>query len=66
MQQADQLFGPIAVTSPTTFTLPYDSSHFDAFSIPMGAPPAVNICAQVVPIGEVNETLQSATVNILP
>jgi hypothetical protein len=66
MQQADQLTGPILVTSPTTFTIPIDSTDFDAFAIPGSPPPAVNICAQVVPIGEVDETLQAATVNVLP
>jgi hypothetical protein len=66
MQQADQRFGPIIVTSPTTFTMPIDSTNFDAFAIPFAPPPALNICAQVVPIGEVDETLQAATVNVLP
>lgn len=66
MQQADQFVGPITVTAPTTFTIPLDTTHFDAFAIPGSPPPAVNICAQVVPIGEVGSTLQAATVNVLP
>ena len=66
MQQADQQTGSILVTSPTTFTMPIDSTSFDAFAIPGSPSQAENICAMVVPIGEVNETLQAATVNVLP
>ncbi len=66
MQQANQYMGPILVTSATTFTVPLDTTHFDAFAIPVMPSPAMNICAQVVPIGEVSETLQAATVNVLP
>lgn len=66
MQQADQFVGPIAVTSPTTFTMRLDTTNFDPFAIPGSPAPSTNICAQVVPIGEVNETLLAATVNVLP
>jgi len=66
MQQANGLIGPITVTSPTTFTMAIDTTQFDPFSIPMSAPPNINICAQVVPVGEVNETLDYAVRNVLP
>ncbi len=66
MQQADQYVGAISVTSDTTFTIALDTTNFDAFAIPGMPSPATNICAQVVPIGEVSETLQAATVNVLP
>lgn len=66
MQQANQMTGAIVVTSPTTFAINIDTSSFDAFTIPTGLPPWVNICPQVVPIGEVNETLKAALQNILP
>lgn len=61
MQQANQLFGTILVTSPTTFTIDIDTTPFDAFSIPAGTSQA----AQVVPIGEDNSTLKAATLNVL-
>jgi len=66
MQQIDQQTGAIVVTSPTTFAINIDASLYDPFSIPVGTPPWVNICPQVVPIGEVNETLLAALQNILP
>lgn len=66
MQQADQMTGPITVTSPTTFTLPIDSTTFTAFAIPVSPLPQINTCAQVVPIGEVNLLLDAAVQNILP
>ncbi len=66
MQQANTLTGAIAVLSDTTFLIDIDTTNFDAFAIPVDPPAAVNICAQVVPVGEVNETLRNATVNTLP
>jgi len=66
MQQINQMTGAILVTSPTTFAINIDASSFDSFSIPVGLPPWVPICAQVVPIGEVNEELRAAVQNILP
>lgn len=66
MQQANQLFAPLIVLSPTTFSLPIDSRLFDPFVIPSNPPPYVDTCAQVVPIGEVNETLNAAVRNVLP
>ncbi len=65
MQQINQMTGAIVVTSPTTFAIDIDASLFDSFSIPVGLPPWVPICAQVVPIGEINETLKAALQNIL-
>lgn len=64
MQQINGLISPILVTSPTTFTITIDTTAFDVFSIPVSPDPHVDICAQVVPIGEVNETLQAAVHNI--
>lgn len=65
MQQINQQTTPIIVTGDTTFATTIDSSLFDPFLIPMGLPAWVNICPQVVPIGEVNETLKAALQNIL-
>lgn len=66
MQQADQSTGAILVTSPTTFTMEIDSTHYDVFAIPVSPPPFVNTCAQVVPIGEINQILTAAVRNVLP
>ena len=66
MQQANGLIGNITVASPTTFTIDIDTRLFEPFSIPVSAPPYINICAQVVPVGEINETLYNSTRNILP
>lgn len=66
MQQINGMTGAIVVTSPTTFNFAADSTQFTPFAIPGSPPPHVNICAQVVPVGEINETLINATQNTLP
>ncbi len=66
MQQINGNTYPILVTGPTTFTIPEDTTHFDAFAIPVAPIPAyTNTCAMVIPVGEVNSTLAAATVNVL-
>lgn len=65
MQQANGLTGAISVTAPTTFTIDIDTTYFEPFVIPVGLSPTIDICAQVVPIGEINSTLLAATVNSL-
>jgi hypothetical protein len=66
MQQADGATGTITVIDDTSFSIDIDTTGFDVFSIPMSPGPFDNTCAQVVPIGEVNEQLNQATRNILP
>jgi hypothetical protein len=66
MQQLNQMFGPITVTGSTTFTLPIDTTSFEAFAIPVDPLPQVNTCAMVVPIGEQASNLDSAVQNVLP
>lgn len=66
MQQANGLTGTITVIDSVTFTINIDTTNFDAFSIPVSPRPFDNTCAQVVPVGEVNEQLDQATRNILP
>ncbi len=66
MQQADGLIGTITVASPTTFFINIDTRLFEPFAIPGSPPPYVNICAQVVPVGEINEILYNSTRNVLP
>ncbi len=64
MPQINQQFGPIEVLSPTTFSLPIDSTYYDAFVVPMSAQNYT--CAQAVPIGEVTSILTAAVQNTLP
>ncbi len=65
MQQANHVVAPIIVVSPSVFVMNLDTTDFDPFSIPVGVSPHVDTCAQVVPVGEVNELLTEATRNIL-
>lgn len=65
MQEANQFVGPILVTGPTTFTIPLNTTLFSPFAIPVAPSPHIDTCAQVVPIGEVNETLKAALQNVL-
>ena len=48
----------ITVTGSTTFTVPVDSTNFTPFTN--------NVCTPVVPVGEINALLNSATQNVLP
>lgn len=66
MQQANGLSGVITVNSTTTFYIAIDTTFFDPFVMPSAPPPLVNTCAQVVPVGEVNDQLTQATRNVLP
>jgi hypothetical protein len=66
MTQANQLEGPITVVNDTQFTMPIDTTNFDAFAIPPRNPGNYGTPAQVVPVGEVNDILTMATQNVLP
>jgi hypothetical protein len=69
MQALNQQYGPITVTSATTFTLPVDTSDtglFEPFAIPALNPGHNYTDAQCVPIGNVNTSLYLATRNVLP
>jgi hypothetical protein len=66
MVQANELSGPITVINDTQFTIPIDTTNFDAFVIPAYQPGAFGTPAQVVPVGEVNDILTEATQNVLP
>ena len=65
MQEANGMTGNIIVVSPTMFRISIDTTLFTPFAIPVGVSPHVDICAQVVPVGEINELLTEATRNIL-
>ena len=65
MQEVNQMFGPIMVVDNVTFTIAIDTTLFSPFSVP-GTFPDNYQYPQCVPFGEINETLKSATVNVLP
>jgi hypothetical protein len=65
MQEISGQLFPITVTGSTTFTIPVDSTHLSAFSIPVSPPFHIYTCAQVIPVGEITSTLEAATVNVL-
>lgn len=52
----------ITVLSPTTFSIPVDTTWFDPFVAPAGA---TQQCAQVFPVGEDTFMLTMASTNIL-
>lgn len=65
MFQANQLFGSIIVTGPTTFIIPsINSTSFDVYTAPATFPENRQI-GQCVPIGEDNGMLTGATFNQL-
>ena len=61
MVQMNNLVGEITVTGPTTFEVAIDATEFDAFALPV----AQRQCAQVVPFGSINSTIDLATKNVL-
>lgn len=61
MRQLHKRQAAITVTSDNTFTVPIETTNFDAFVV--AADPA--LCAQVLPIGEVNSILTMAAQNVL-
>ena len=65
MVQANHLSGPITVVNDTQFTIPINTTDFDAFVLPAFQPGAYGTPAQVVPVGEINSILTQATENIL-
>jgi hypothetical protein len=65
MQQIDQMQAPITVTGSTTFTVPIDTTTFDAFSVASTFPNNKQY-AQVVPLAEIASQLEGATQNVLP
>lgn len=66
MPDVNQLAMVITVTSDTTFTMDIDSTFFQPFIIPDPIPAKKQQCPQVVPVGEINSSLKSATQNVLP
>lgn len=60
MPQINGLYGVATVLSPTSVSLPIDSTNFDAFAT------NANQAAQLIPIAEINSTLQNAEQQIGP
>lgn len=65
MEQLDQQLATVTVVTDTTFTIDIDTTFFAPFVVP-GTLPVHYTGPQVIPVGEVNSTLQSATQNVLP
>ena len=65
MFQANKRKGSIVVTGTDTFEIDIDTTLFDSFTVPGSSPDDLQ-CAQVIPVGEINETLAAATQNVLP
>lgn len=66
MELLNNAYGPITVTSPTTFTMDISTETFQPFVVPGLNPGHFYTGAQVVPIGNVNSSIYLATRNILP
>lgn len=62
--QADQQVGSIVVTGNTTFDIDIDTTFYDSFTVPTTFPKDFQH-PQVIPVGELNETLEAATRNVL-
>ena len=62
MNEIDNRKGTIVVLNSTQFRIDIDTTYFDPFVTPGGSPPQR---PYVVPIGEINATLRSATRNVL-
>ena len=65
MEQLANFVGVITVTGDTTFTIDKDTTNFTPFAAVSPEPWYQNTYAEVVPLGEVNNTLYQATRNIL-
>lgn len=65
MEQVNHMQGSIQVTGTTTFLIDIDTRPFDPFVVPAPNPNQTLTPAQVVPVGEDNDTLLSAFMNIL-
>lgn len=62
MGQLNQQTATITVLTPTTFSVPIDTTNYDTFAVPASN----EQYAQAVPIGEDNNILTAAVQNVLP
>ena len=65
MHQLNQQTLPITVTGTSTFTIPLDTTLYEAFNVPVLTSPFIDTCAQVVPMAEINSILTAAVRNQL-
>ncbi len=65
MQQIDKIKRNITVTGNTTFTFPIDSRTFDTYVVPPTQPGQFFTQSQVLPVGEVNNSVRLAPRNVL-
>jgi len=56
---------PITVLTSSTFSIPLDTTSLDPFVVPSYNPGHNGTPAQVVPVGEVNDSLYQSTRNVL-
>jgi hypothetical protein len=61
-----QALGEVTVVNDTQFLLSINTLHVEPFVIPPPFPGAFTTPAQIVPVGEINSSLRSATQNVLP
>ena len=66
MTRLNEVSATITVVNDTQFTIPIDTTSFDAFIVPNYQPGAFGTPAHVVPVGELNNILTEATQNVLP
>jgi hypothetical protein len=64
MWQANQQQGVIEVIDSTSFYIALDTTNYDTFAAPSPMPEKYT-CAQVCPVGELNEMLTAAEHNVL-
>jgi len=66
LQGANQFQGVVTVISPTTFSLPIDTTLMDPFVVPTGQPANFATPPTVVNVGETNDNLKWSVQNVLP
>jgi len=66
MELLNKFKSEITVINDTQFSMPIDTTNFDAFVVPPINPGHFSTPPQVTPIGERNDLLEFATQNVLP
>ena len=56
----------ITVISPSSFSVPIDTTLYEPFVVPTGQPSSYATPAQVVNVGEINDNLRGSVQNVLP
>lgn len=66
MEQLHNMTATIEVINDTQFVVPINSTEFDPFVVPAYQPGHLGTPAQVVPHGEITQSLRQASRNVLP